>query len=160
MMKTLKLTAAMAAMAFTLAAPSAEAAKIRFEGPASYDLATRVKYRAKAPAQSGRYRTLGRGYYHAGTIGMRWIDNRSAKISGPLSFEFWALRFVGANSGPILSTSAVKRISGFDSFYDVRKSSYTLYIDRFRFPDINIWERRDGRWNFRDAFTFRFRDHL
>lgn len=142
------------------AASTAEASKIRFRGPANYELGTRITYRDGA-YQSGRYDSLGSGYYHSGNIGMRWIDNRSFVRSGPLSFEFWALPYVGASSGPILATSSAPRILGGSSLYDLQKHSPTLYIERRRFPDINIWEwRAASGWSFKDSFTFSYREDL
>lgn len=153
--------AALGATLFTTILPEdASAARIRLAGRQSYELSSNVRYYSDPPRMEGRFRRLGRGYYHHGEIRSEFIDNRSRRDSGDLSYELWALRYIGANSGPILSTQAVGSIDGYDSREDVSRDCRTKFINRRRFPDINIWEDTFDGWKFRDAFTFGYKDLL
>jgi hypothetical protein len=91
---------------------------------------------------------------------MDFVTNRSNGKSGSLSFEYWAMPYYGASKGIVLMTDSLKPIKGRDSNMDAQKSGKGVYIDRKRFPEINIWEFTRKGWKFRDALSFAYKDWL
>lgn len=144
-------------------APQAEAAKIRLDGSGYYQLGTKIQFRPAGAKQTGRYRNLGGDYYHTCQIGMDWITNRSNNSTGPLSFELWAMPYYGANKGIVLFTRSLKKLRGGGYYTNPSRKGRAIFLDRRRFPEINIWEKKTwGRrnWKFRDALSFRRKDLL
>lgn len=152
--------AAVSLFALSAIAPQAEAAKIRLEGSGYYDLGTRIYFYPKGKQQGGRYSNLGRGYYHKTVIGMDWITNYSKVKTGMLSFEFWAMPYYGATKGIVLLTRGVNPLKAGNYYRNLSRQGSGLFLDRYRFPEINIWERTRAGWKFRDALSFRSRDLL
>lgn len=154
--------AAMALAGIGAVVPEAKAANLTLDGTGYFEVANRVKYYAKfkAPKQSGRYYNLGADYYHKAEIGMDYLTNNSAKKSGDLSFEFWAMPYYGATSGVILMTEGLSPIKGRRSFTNLNAAGYAIDLDRRRFPELNIWEFNGRKWNFRDALTFDYKTWL
>jgi hypothetical protein len=152
----LKLTAATAA-AITIAAtlPNSQAAKVTIDGSGYYELSTYLDFYPTGYRQKGRTSNLGPGEYHVAEIGARWLSNNSPSRSGSLSFELWAMPFYGATNGIILMTSSVPSISPFSYYSNFRRSGHALFIDRYRFPELNLWEYTSAGWRWRDALTFR-----
>lgn len=147
-------TAAVALFAVSTAIPKAEAAKITLDGYGYYALGTKVTYYGSAPAQSGRYKSLGSDYYHKITYEMDFITNRSASGSGSLSYEFWAMPYYGSTTGIILMTRGVQPMYGGQSVKSLTKSGLGVFLDARRFPEQNIWEFTNNGWKFRDSLTF------
>ena len=149
------LTTAIAAATVIVAAPAAKATDITLDGYGFYKVSKSMKYyKNPGPAQSGRYGRLGKGYYHKTTYGFDFITNRDGNRSGDLSFEFWALPYKGANSGPILMTRAKNPLAGGKSYKDASPSGQGVNLEERAFPDINVWEYTKKGWKFRDALTF------
>ena len=141
-------------------APTAKAARITLDGYANYQLSNYERYYSRGRNQQGRYRNLGADYYRNSNTRIDAITNRSRNKSGSLSFEFWAMPFYGANSGTVLTTSGTGRISGFKSRNRVSKRGSAISLNRYAFPEINIWEYTRRGWRFRDAVSFSRRDLL
>jgi hypothetical protein len=160
-MKTITrtLVAATAALvSLTGITPSAQAAKVTLDGDGFYRVFNPVVYRGGAK-QSGRYANFGADYYRDTSYSMRFINNRSGYRSGSLSFEFWAMPFYGASKGIVLMTRGLAPLDAGATRYDKRSNGYAIYLDEFRFPEINIWEYTRSGWSFRDALAFK-RDNL
>ena len=154
------LTVAVAA-SFAFVAPQANAAKITLDGSGYYELGTRFKFYSGGVKQSGRYQRLGSDYYHKAVIGMDWITNRSRSRSGYLSFELWAMPYYGAKRGVVLMTRGLDPLRGGSYYFERAREGYAIFLDRRRFPEINIWELTNRRgWQFRDALSFRRKDVL
>ena len=117
-------------------------------------------YGGGGPNQSGRYASLGSDYYHKATIGSRWITNHSNSKSGDLSFELWAMRYYGATSGIVLMTRGLNPLYGGSYYSRVERSGHAVFLDRFRFPELDLWEFTRNGWKWRDALTFTKKDLL
>ncbi len=150
------ITAALAAM-FTMIgiAQESRAANLTLDGDGMYKLATKVNFSPSGGPQSGRYTNFGADYYHRATIGIQWITNRSGGASGQMSFEFWAMPFYGATSGVVLMTKGVKPLQGGGFYNSAQADGYAIYLDRYRFPEINLWEYTRFGWKHRDYLTFK-----
>ena len=155
-MKSLKLIAV--ALATLIAAPFSEAAKIRFAGEATYKLGNKVKFYSQGTRQTGRRSNFGPDYYHTSSIGMRQVSNLSSSKSGNLSFEFWAMPYYGASNGIILQTAGLSPIKAGGYISKLRRDGHALFINRSRFPDLNIWERTGNGWKFRDSITYSWKE--
>lgn len=152
-----KLTSAVAALcAVALSIPEASAAKVTLDGFGYYALKKKVTYygNKSVPNQSGRYSSLGSDYYHKLSYQMDFITNRSNKQSGSLSWEFWAMPYLGSTSGIIIMTRQLKPFKARKSFKNLEKEGLGIYIDRKRFPEMNLWEFTREGWKFRDALSF------
>ena len=136
----------------------AQAAKVTLDGDGYYKVFNPVVYRGGAK-QTGRYGNFGADYYRETTYSMRWINNRSNYRSGSLSFEFWAMPFYGATKGIVLMTRGLDPLKPGATRTNKRCNGYAVYLDEFRFPEINIWEYTRSGWKFRDALSFK-RDNL
>lgn len=133
-----------------------EAARITLDGTGHYRFTSDVRYYVGVD-QSGRYDYLGADYYRKTVVGMRWVTNRSPRKSGPLSIEFWGMPYYGADTGIVLMTKDAGRLNGQDAYHGRKWQGWGLYLDEYRYPEINIWEyRRKKGWIFRDALSFRY----
>ncbi|MES2997309.1 MAG: hypothetical protein V4733_10925 [Verrucomicrobiota bacterium] len=157
------LTPSIIVATFTLAslAIPAVASDIQLRGPANYILSNDIGYDPDGKRQDGRYSNLGDGYYSEGEVRTRWVINHSGHRTGWLACEFWALKFVDATSGPILLTGGVEPLEG-GEVREFGADGWVRFLNRRRFPDINVWERttKTKRWLFRDAITFNRKDLL
>jgi hypothetical protein len=155
------LAAFAASLAWFAPADRAAAADVTLDGSGFYETKRKVEFRGKGVKQTGRYGNFGPDYYRGTKYGMRWITNRSNKKTRKLSFEFWGMPFYGATEGVVLMTRQVKPIKAGRTLGKVRREGRALYLDEFRFPELNIWEfRGNGGWNFRDALSFKRRTVL
>lgn len=137
------------------------AADLTLDGSAFYQLGKRINYYGGGgPNQSGRYGSLGSDYYHKANIGSRWITNHSNSGSGDLSFELWAMRYYGSNSGIVLMTRGLNPLPGGSYYSRVERSGHAIFLDRFRFPELDLWEFTRNGWKWRDAVTFTKKDLL
>jgi hypothetical protein len=152
--------AAVLAIAGAGAIPAANATDVGLYGTGYYDLGSAINFRNNPPYQSGRYKSLGSDYYHSAEIGIEILKNHSAKKSGDLSFELWAMRYYKANTGIVLMTRGVKPLAANTNYYDVSRLGKAIFLDRRRFPELDLWEFTNDGWKFRDALSFPYRDHL
>ncbi len=153
---TRNITAAIAAI-FTLVAttPDSQATKVTLDGSGYYDLGREVKFYGGGVKQTGRYRNLGGDYYHKATISMQWITNRSRYVSGDLSFELWAMPFYGATKGIVLMTRSANPIKGGSYYFEKKWRGYAVFLDEYRYPELNLWEYTRKGWKWKDALSFR-----
>lgn len=136
-----------------------QAARVTLDGSGYYTFNSSPRYYGMGAKQYGRYRNLGADYYRNTTISMEWITNRSKNHSGPLSFEYWGMPFYGADSGIVLMTRSANPLNA-GRFYKNRSwRGWAIFLDEFRFPELNLWESTRRGWKFRDALSFR-RDNL
>jgi hypothetical protein len=154
------LTAAAAVIAISAPVPVAKAADIALDGPAYFSVAKKARYYSGGAWQGGRYLNLGRGYYRRADLGIGAVDNYSPYESGDLSFEFWAMPFYGATKGVILMTTDIGWLEGDQSFVDLEMTGSARFLNRKRFPEMNLWEYTYYGWEFRDAFAFARRSRL
>ena len=156
-----KLTAsALAAIAIVTTLPESKAADVTIDGSGFYELSTTIGYYPSGLRQTGRRPYLGSGEYHKAIIGSRWMSNNSSVRSGTLSFELWAMPFYGANNGVVLMTCGIPGIAP-NRFYDnPRRSGFAVFLDRYRFPELNLYEYTRAGWQWRDALTFQRRNVL
>ena len=139
----------------------ARATKVTLDGSGYYELGRKFKFYGGGVKQSGRYRRLGADYYHKAVIGMDWITNRSRSRSGYLSFEFWAMPYYGADKGVVLMTRGLDPLRGGSYYFEKARDGWAIFLDRRRFPEINLWELTGRRgWKFRDALSFRRKNIL
>jgi hypothetical protein len=154
------LTAAVAAiLTITGTSGESQAANVRLDGSGHYEFGPRITYFSKGLRQSGRYGNLGRDYYRETIYGMRWITNHGNSRSGELSFEFWGMPYYGADSGIVLMTRGLSRLDDGSYYHNLSVKGHAIYLDEYRFPELNIWEYTRRGWRFRDALSFR-RDNL
>ncbi len=153
-------TTGLALFAMSAAIPEAQAANLTLDGYGSYSLGNNVDFYGSGAKQTGRYRNLGRDYYHTATIRMDFVTNHSNSRSGDLSFELWAMPYYGATSGIILMTRALDRLDAGDSNRDVSKKGKAVFLDARRFPELNLWEFTRNGWRFKDALTFKNKAYL
>ena len=158
----MKFTTALAILAATFGTVlDTRASDLTLDGSAFYQLGSRITYYGGGgPNQSGRYASLGSDYYHKATIGSRWITNHSNSKSGDLSFELWAMRYYGATSGIVLMTRGLNPLYGGSYYSRVERSGHAVFLDRFRFPELDLWEFTRNGWKWRDALTFTKKDLL
>ncbi len=140
--------------------PTARAAYVTLDGYGTYRLSNFERYSPRGAYQGGRYRNLGADYYRKSRIGIDAISNRSRFRSGSLSFELWALPFFGANSGTVLMTSNANRLNPRRSLTRVFRYGNAVSLDRWAFPELNLWEFTRRGWRFKDAVSFGRRDLL
>ncbi len=153
----------MAALAFSAVAsstPETNAADIRLEGYGDYVINNREAFFPTPPKQSGRYRNLGRDYYHKTQIQMEYISNLSRTSSGSMSFELWAMPYYDATSGIVLMTRGVDPLRGGRSIEGASTTGYAVSLGKKRFPEFNLWEYTRNGWINRDHLTFDFKDYL
>lgn len=139
----------------------AQATNVTLDGTGYYTFNSSVRYYGTGAKQYGRYANLGADYYHNTTISMQWITNRSRKWqSGPLSFEFWGMPFYGANTGIVLMTRSANPLNAGRSYQNRKWSGWAIFLDQYRFPELNLWESTGKGWKFRDALSFRRKNLL
>lgn len=154
-------TAAIILTAAVTTLSESQAAKIRLDGYGSYANRSKVNYYNKGgPKQAGRYSKLGSDYYHKISYKMDFVTNRSNKKSGSLSYEFWAMKYYQATTGIVVMTRNVDPMKGQKSIKNLKRTGLAVYIDRKRFPEMNIWEYTKKGWKFRDALSFAYKDWL
>ena len=154
------LTAAVAAiLTITGTTGESQAAKVRLDGSGYYEFEPTINYYSNGVRQTGRYGNLGRDYYRKTTYSMRWITNHSGSRSGDLSFEFWGMPYYGADSGIVLMTRGLNPLNGGSYYPKLSRKGYAIYLDEYRFPELNLWEYTRSGWRFRDALSFS-RDNL
>jgi hypothetical protein len=153
---------AVAAALFTVVGSiqQSQAADVRLDGSGYYWLGKKEVFSSNGKEQSGRYKNLGRDYYHKVEYGMDFITNYSYSSTGSLSYEFWAMPFYGATSGIVLMTRGVGALSSGEAYDDVWKKGYAVSLARKRFPEQSLWERTRSGWKFRDALTFSRKAYL
>lgn len=153
---TRNITAAAAAIITLItSAPGSQAAKITLDGVGYYEFGNSVKFFPGGAKQSGRYGNLGSDYYRKTTIRMSFITNRSPGASGNLSFEFWGMPYYGATKGLVLMTHSLSPLGGGRYYRNKAVKNYGIFLDEYRFPELNLWERGRGGWKFRDALSFK-----
>lgn len=154
-------TAAILLTAAVTTVSESQAAKIRLDGFGYYANRGKVNYYSNpAPKQGGRYSNLGADYYHKISYTMDFVTNRSGRRSGSLSYEFWAMPYYQASTGIVVMTRGLKRMKGYQSVSDLRRTGLAVDLDSKRFPEINIWEYTRKGWKFRDALSFTYKDWL
>ncbi|MES2924083.1 MAG: hypothetical protein V4819_21200 [Verrucomicrobiota bacterium] len=153
---------AVAAVFFTVAGsiPELQAADMRLNGSGYYKLGNREVFSTEGKEQSGRYKNLGRDYYHKVEYGIEVITNDSYSGSGTLSYEFWAMPYYGATSGIVLMTRKLGAFSRREVQEDVWKNGYAISLNRNRIPEQSLWEFTRNGWKFRDALTFTRKAYL
>lgn len=134
--------------------PESQAASVRLKGSGYYKLGSSYVYSDFGKAQSGRYDNLGSDYYHRTEYGMDYISNSSSYRSGSLSYEFWALPYYGSSSGIVLMTRGLNSLSGGSRYVDLYRSGSGISLNRYRYPEQNIWEYTSSGWRFRDSLAF------
>jgi hypothetical protein len=146
---------AFAFLAIAVSTSEVQATKLTLEGSGYYDLDTEFFFiDGGGASQSGRYRALGSDFYREAAIGMDEVSNNSRSRSGTMSFEFWGLDFFGANSGFVLMTKRIKPLGG-RRFYDgIDRSGFAIFLDEFRYPELNLYELTRSGWKFRDSLSF------
>lgn len=162
-MKTLTkklFSAAFAAVTIGTATETARAAKLTLDGSGYYKLGAYVDYAPRGKLQTGRYKNLGADYYHNAEIGVKRITNRSTKRSGTMSFELWAMPYYGATSGIVLMTNAIEPLKGGFNFQNVFTSGKAISLDRYRFPELDLFEYTSSGWTWRDVLVFPKKDLL
>jgi len=159
-MKTIASTVAAAVMgcAGIFQSSTARAADVTLEGFGYYELGSRASYYRYGTAQRGRYSNLGAGYYSTSEIGMEEVANHSISRSGSLSFELWALSYYGATSGTVLMTQQLGPVWGGYSYLDVSSFGRALSLNRYRYPELNLYEYTRYGWRWRDALPFGYRE--
>jgi hypothetical protein len=139
---------------------SAEATNVTLDGSGYYSNSTYAPYYQYGTAQSGRYTNLGADYYHSSEIGIDQLTNRSSYRSGTMSFEFWAMPYYGATSGIILMTKSVSSLWGGYSYYDLSRSGKAISLNRYRYPELDLFEYTNYGWKWRDALSFSRKSYL
>ena len=134
--------------------PESQAASVRLKGSGYYKLGSSYVYSDWGKTQSGRYDNLGSDYYHRTEYGMDYISNSSSYRSGSLSYEFWALPYYGSSSGIVLMTRGLNSLSGGSRYVDLYRSGSGISLNRYRYPEQNIWEYTSSGWRFRDSLAF------
>lgn len=147
-------TAAAALIALIGTNPETRAANLTLDGSGFYELGHKVRHSTEGVSQSGRYSSLTGAYYRRTTIGMEWITNNSRSRSGKLSFEFWGMPYYGATSGVVLMTRSVGALSGGHFYETIERNGHAVFLNEYRFPELNLWEHTRNGWKFRDALSF------
>ena len=153
-------TATISAVTVITSIPESRAADLTLDGSGYYSLDSR-EYRSNGRRlQSGRYTGLGTNYYHSAEIGMDEINNNSTVASGSMSFELWAMPYYGANRGPILMTYGLNPLQGGYYIPDVVAEGDAVSLNRYAFPELDLFEYTRKGWKWRDALTFSYDDIL
>jgi hypothetical protein len=160
-MKTIVSRIAIAAI--TVAASTSYSSAIplvSLDGSGAYSLGNSDFRDSGRGLQSGRYRNLGRTYYHTASYDMDEINNNTNFRSGSLSFEFWGLSYYKALRGPVLMTYGLDPLGG-DSYYqNAFAEGFAVSLNRYRYPQLNLVEYTRRGWKWRDALNFSNRDDL
>ena len=148
-----KLTAAFLALGClfgsAISAQAGPGSSLKLDGPCSFTITPSPAYRAVAPFQSGRYSTLGSGYYNPMTMDIRGLTNHGTTASGVFSLELWGTPFYGAKSGSVVFSRGGGRVAAGDirSFW-LRHESKSLGVRRYGV--ISIFEYTSSGWVFAD----------
>ena len=148
------IAAAIALVALVGTAPEAKATVLALDGYGGYTLGGSKSYYSGGAYQSGRYSNLGAGYYRSGNIRMSQITSYSSNRSGSLSFELWAMPYYGASSGSVLQTTGLNPLYGYNYYYNVSKYGSAKFLNKYRYPELNLFEYTSYGWSWRDDFTF------
>lgn len=148
------IAAAIALVALVGTAPEAKATSLTLDGTAGYTLGASKSYYSGGAYQSGRYSNLGAGYYRSGNIRISRITSHSSNRSGSLSFELWAMPYYGATSGSVLMTTGMSPLNGYYYYYNVSKYGSAKFVNKYRYPELNLFEYTSYGWSWRDDFTF------
>lgn len=153
---TRNLTAATAALITLIGATTeSRAAKLTLDGSGYYKFGDKIRHSTEGVSQTGRYSNLTGAYYRRSTIGMDWITNHSTSRSGKLSFELWGMPYYGATKGVVLMTRSLGALSGGHYDRKVSRKGHAVFLDEYRFPEINLWEKTKNGWSFKDALSFK-----
>jgi hypothetical protein len=122
---------------------------LKLDGACSFSITSDPVYRAVAPFQSGRYSTLGRGYYKPMTMDIRGLTNHATTASGVFSLELWGMPYYGAKSGSVVFSRGGGSVAPGDvrSFW-MRYETKSLGLRRFGV--ISIFEYTSAGWVFAD----------
>jgi hypothetical protein len=146
---------------FTIfSASDSQAANVTLDGSGYYKFTSSARYLSSGAKQYGRYSNLGADYYRTTTISMEWVTNRSSSNSGPLSFEFWGMPYYGADTGIVLMTRSADPLRAGRYYKNRRWQGSAVFLDEYRFPELNLWESTRNGWRFRDALSFRRKNLL
>lgn len=153
---TRNITAAAAAIITLIGASSqSQAVNLTLDGSGFYEFGNTVRHSTEGVSQSGRYSNLTGAYYRRAKIGMDWVTNNSRNRSGKLSFEFWGMPYYGATKGLVLMTRSMGALSGGHFYETVTRKGHAVFLNEYRFPEINLWEKTKNGWRFRDALSFK-----
>jgi hypothetical protein len=133
---------------------------VSLDGSGAYSLGNSDFRDSGRGLQSGRYRNLGRTYYHTASYDMDEINNNTDVRSGSLSFEFWGLRFYKALRGPILMTYGLSPLGGGNFYQNAFAEGFAVSLGRFAYPELNLVEYTRRGWKWRDSLSFSNRDDL
>lgn len=147
-------TTAISLVAVVTSIPESRAADLTLDGSGYYNLDSREYRSSGRKLQSGRYTSLGANYYHSAEIGMDEINNNSTVGSGSMSFELWAMPYYGANRGPIVMTYGLSPLRGGNYFSDVIAEGEAVSLNRYAFPELDLFEYTRKGWKWRDVLVF------
>ncbi len=133
---------------------------VSLDGSGAYSLSDSDFRDSGRSLQSGRYRNLGRAYYHAASYDMDEINNNTNIRSGSLSFEFWGLRYYQAVRGPILMTYGLSPLGRGNFYQNAFAEGFAVSLGRFAYPELNLVEYTRRGWKWRDALSFSNPDDL
>ena len=148
------IAAAIALIALVGVAPEAKATLLALDGYGGYTLGGSKSYSSGGAYQGGRYSNLGAGYYRSGNIRVSQITNYSSNRSGSMSFELWAMPYYGATTGSVLMTTGLNPLYGYNYYSNVSKNGSAKFINKYRYPELNLFEYTSSGWRWRDELTF------
>lgn len=127
-----------------LGAPLARAAKLKIDGGFVTLGLNKV---ARLSQESGRYPDLGRNYYRTATIGCKAISNTSKTgRSGQLSFEYWALPYLGADTGKPLMSVLLPSLKSGKKVSNLSKLNFAGYYNAYGYIQLRLYEMSGGTW--------------
>ena len=147
-------TAAIALLAVAASVPEARATLLSIDGSGSFKFTSKESYFSGGRAQTGRYRNLGAGYYHSAQYTVNRITNSSSYKSASMSFELWSMAYLGATSGPILMTYGLGPLKGGYHYSTPTAYGKAVSLNKYRFPEFDLFEYRDSKWRYRDTLVF------
>jgi hypothetical protein len=153
---TRNITAAAAAIITLIGATTqTHAAKLTLDGYGYYEFGHKIRHSKAGVSQTGRYSNLTGAYYRRAEIGMDWITSHSTSRSGKLSFELWGMSYYGATKGIVVMTRSLDSISGGNYRKNVSRNGNAVFLEEYRFPEVNLWEKTKSGWKFKDALSFK-----
>jgi len=147
-------TAIFALFTAVITIPEAHATKLRLSGSGYYNLDSRESYFKAGRPQSGRYDNLGEGYYRNAEIGMDRVVNRSTYRSGSMSFELWAMKYYGADSGLVLMTYGLDPLKAGFQYSNVSAFGKAVSLNKLKYPEFELYEYTNQGWVRRDLLKF------
>jgi hypothetical protein len=106
-------------------------------------------------SQTGRYSSLGSGYYRSGTIRVGRIQNNNfSGRSGTLSFEFWGMPYYNANSGYTKFTRRLSPLYAGYGYSNVVKSGWMKHYGYTLYPELNLFEYTTSGWLWKRELKF------